>query len=91
MATGPIAQVRAEHLAAHVDWVAKHKDVILVAGSLRHEPGQVPRGGLWIVEAKDKEAIEHLIRTDPFQLCGLRLGHEILHWSKALPDHKASI
>ncbi len=83
--------LRAEHLAAHIDWVARHKDVVLVAGSLREEPQDVPRGGLWVVEAPSKEAVFELMKTDPFWTCGLRAGVEVLHWSKALEHHRALV
>ena len=76
--------LRAEHLDAHVEWVAQHQDTVLVAGSLRVEPGDVPRGGLWIVEAPSKEAVLALMQTDPFWTSGLRQGVEVLHWRKAL-------
>lgn len=76
--------LRAEYLQAHIDWVANHRDTVRVAGSLRDEPGQVPKGGLWIVEAESKEAIHQLMQTDPFWICGLRERVEVLHWSKAL-------
>ena len=76
--------LRAEQLDAHVQWVAQHQDTVLVAGSLRVEPGDVPRGGLWIVEAPSKEAVLALMQTDPFWTCGLRQGVEVLHWRKAL-------
>lgn len=76
--------LRAEFLQAHVDWVAQHQDMVLVAGSLRAKPADVPRGGLWIVEAPSKDAVHALMRTDPFWTCGLRQGVEVLHWNKAL-------
>ena len=76
--------LRAEHLHAHIDWVAQHQDAILVAGSLRTEPGAVPKGGLWVVEAPSKEAVLDLMQSDPFHRCGLRADVEVLHWSKAL-------
>lgn len=76
--------LRAEHLKAHVDWVAEHQDVVLVAGSLRTEPEAVPKGGLWVVEAPSRDAVLQLIESDPFYLCGLRQEVEVLHWSKAL-------
>lgn len=76
--------LRAEHLDAHVAWVAEHQDTVLVAGSLRTEPGAVPKGGLWVVEAPSKEAVLDLMKSDPFYLCGLRQGVEVFHWSKAL-------
>ena len=76
--------LRAANLEAHVQWVADHQDRVLVAGSLRTEPGTVPKGGLWVVEAASKEAVHALMQTDPFWTCGLRQGVEVLHWSKAL-------
>lgn len=76
--------LRAEHLKAHIDWVAAHQDTVLVAGSLRTEPGAVPKGGLWVVEAASREAVLDLMQSDPFHQCGLRESVEVLHWSKAL-------
>ena len=76
--------LRAENLEAHVRWVAEHRDCVLVAGSLRVEPGAVPKGGLWIVEAPSKPAVLDLMKSDPFYTCGLRQDVEVLHWSKAI-------
>ena len=83
--------VRQAQLQAHIEWVDAHKDVILVAGSLRHTPGEAPVGGLWVVDLPGKAEVEQLIATDPFSVHGLRESHEILHWSKALPHHKALV
>lgn len=76
--------LRAENLEAHIRWVADHRDAVLVAGSLRVEPGAVPKGGLWIVEAASRQAVMDLMQSDPFYTCGLRQDVEVLHWSKAL-------
>ena len=81
--------LRSAHLQAHIEWVAMHKASVLVAGSLRHEPADVPKGGLWIVESESKEAVHTLMKSDPFFTCGLRESVEVLHWNKALQDHKA--
>lgn len=78
--------LRAEHLQAHIDWVAAHRVNVLVAGSLRETPEATPRGGLWIVEADSKEGVHTLMQSDPFFTCGLRQSVEVLHWSKALED-----
>jgi len=83
--------LRAAQLEAHVAWVARQQHHVLVAGSLRHAPGDVPRGGLWIVEAESKAAVLALIETDPFSTCGLRQTVEVFHWSKALPEHRALV
>ena len=76
--------LRAAKLQAHVDWLAANQDVVLVAGSLRVEPGAVPKGGLWVVDAPSKAAVMALMTADPFYTCGLRQDVEVLHWSKAL-------
>lgn len=76
--------LRAEYLQAHIDWLVEHQDTVLVAGSLRPDPGAVPKGGLWVVESASKEAVLELMKSDPFHACGLRQGVEVLYWSKAL-------
>lgn len=83
--------LRAQHLVAHVAWIDANKGQILVAGSLRDEPSEVPKGGLWVVEAPSKEAVFELMKTDPFYTCGLRQSIQVLYWSKALPEHKALV
>jgi len=84
------ASLRAENLQAHVTWVAKHQDSVLVAGSLRDHPESVPKGGLWVVEAGSKEAVFEIMKSDPFYTCGLRQDVEVLHWRKAL-DRKVLV
>jgi uncharacterized protein len=86
-----LGAVRAEHLQAHIDWLDQHRDMIPVGGSLRHEPDQVPRGGLWIAHADSKQQLEDVLKTDPFYRAGLRQGYDILHWSKAHPDRMVLI
>jgi len=79
-------ELRRQLLQAHVEWVAAHQDVLRVAGSLRESPDATPVGGLWVVRASDKAAVEALIATDPFTTGGLRAGWDIFYWSKALPQ-----
>lgn len=83
--------LRAEQLKAHIQWVDEHKDAVLVAGSLREQPHDVPKGGLWIVEAQSKQSVLELMKTDPFYASGLRQQVEVLHWNKALQHHKALV
>lgn len=78
--------LRQRLLEAHIDWCARHRESVLVAGSLRVEPDAAPIGGAWVVEAQSKAAVEALMQTDPFWTGGLRAGVEILHWSKALAE-----
>ncbi len=83
--------IRAAQLTAHIAWLEAHQDIIPVGGSLRAEPGAVPKGGLWLAEAESKAQIEALLQTDPFFTAGLRRSYEILHWSKANDARKVLI
>ena len=83
--------LRVAHLQAHLDWLERHSDVVPVGGSLRHEPSETPKGGLWIVQADSKQQLEALLQMDPFYLAGLRQSYEILHWSKANSERQALI
>ena len=77
---------RRQLLQAHLEWVAAHADTLRAAGSLRESPEATPVGGLWVVRAPDRAAVEALVATDPFTTGGLRAGWDIFHWSKALPE-----
>ncbi len=83
--------LRGENLPAHVEWLDKHRDEVLVAGSLRQNLDAHPIGGLWIVEAPSKQAVIELVATDPFSVAGLRKKVEIHHWSKAFEDRKVMV
>jgi len=85
------AAVRSAHLDAHIAWLDRHRDVVLVGGSLRRNPGETPIGGLWIVEAESAEAVTALIAGDPFWTAGLRRSVEVLHWSKAFPERRVPV
>ncbi|MDI9332823.1 MAG: YciI family protein [Cytophagales bacterium] len=84
-------EVRARHLQAHINWLEQNKELVPVGGSLRHEIGETPIGGLWIAEAESKEQLENLIRSDPFFIAGLRESYEIFHWSKANAQRKVLV
>jgi uncharacterized protein YciI len=63
----PPEQVDA-HLAAHRGWLAEHygAGVFLMSGR------KVPReGGIIIANANSREAIEALVRSDPFHIAGV--------------------
>ena len=83
--------VRAQHFEAHLNWLEERKQSILVAGSLREQPGADPIGAWWVVEAESRSEVEELYRSDPFWTNGLRESVEILYWSKAFPDQQTVI
>ncbi|MDC8785359.1 YciI family protein [Roseateles koreensis] len=88
----PLRQaLRQSQMAAHLLWLKTHEERVLQAGSLRERVDEPAKGGLWIVEAADKEAVLSLLKTDPFWIHGLRASVEVLHWSKAFEDRKVLI
>lgn len=84
-------EIRQRYLDAHLAWLDRRRQTILVAGSLRETPESNPVGGLWVVEADSREAARELFETDPFWIHGLRESVEILHWSKAFPDRQSLV
>ncbi|WP_454752446.1 YciI family protein [Cupriavidus necator] len=75
--------LRSAHLQAHLDWIARHSDAILIAGSLREMAEADAVGGLWIVRASNRSEVEILLQSDPFWIEGLRESVEIHSWHRA--------
>jgi len=83
--------VREAQMQAHIEWLDRNKDRVLVAGSLREAAGATPSGGLWIVDVVDRAAADTIYRDDPFWTEGLRKSVTVKYWSKAFPDRKIKI
>jgi uncharacterized protein len=83
--------VRKEFLPAHLQWLERHSESVLMAGALRPQPDAQPVGAFWVVEADDKDTVQALLATDPFWVQGLRQSFEILHFSKAFPERRVPI
>ncbi|WP_394564455.1 hypothetical protein C1N58_20635 [Pantoea sp. SGAir0180] len=77
------ANIRKTHMEAHLQWLECAKSSVLIAGSPREHATAHPDGALWIVDAASKEAVEALLKQDPFWLEGLRQNVEIRLWSRA--------
>jgi len=65
--------VRRQHMPAHWSFLEKNTARIKAAGPLRGASGD-PAGGLWIVEAQTPDAVDALVKDDPFGRpnCGAR-------------------
>ena len=70
--------VRRQHMPAHLS------PRIKAAGPLRGASGD-PAGGLWIVEAESPDAVDALVKDDPFWPTGLRRSVRILSWGRSSP------
>lgn len=82
---------RKQFLPDHLEWLEAHKTSVLVPGSLRPEPDAAPIGACWIVDAQDKNEVEHLLQSDPFWVQGLRQSYEIMLWFKAFPERQVLV
>ena len=86
-----ISERRAELLDAHFAWLRNNRDKVRLAGAIRESIDGPGLGGLWIIEADSKEAVEDVYRGDPFFANGLRAKVEIFHYTKANPDLPCTI
>jgi hypothetical protein len=83
---GPeMAAIRAEREPAHLAYLDAHREMILMAGGLREEPGAAFLGGLWIVEAPTRADVAALIERDPYFQSGARQA-TIRFWGRAFPE-----
>ncbi|WP_299620684.1 YciI family protein [Pelagibius sp.] len=74
-------ELRREHLPAHLEFLERSKDRITAAGPLL-SAASAAEGGLWLVEARDREAVERLVKDDPFWPTGLRRSYRIAVWKQ---------
>jgi hypothetical protein len=69
-----IIEERAKHFRAHrihLDESRRHGVDIFTAGPLVAEDGETPVGSLFIIEAKDRAAVDAFTRSDPYFVNGV--------------------
>jgi uncharacterized protein YciI len=84
------SDVRRRHMAAHLAFLDSNAARITAAGPLQAPSGD-PAGGLWLVEADAPEAVDALVKEDPFWPTGLRRSVRILRWAQVFADGKRRI
>lgn len=82
--------VRRQHMPAHLAFLEDNADEISAAGPLISSGGQAG-GGLWLVEASDQDAVEALVKEDPFWPTGLRHSFRILAWRQVFAQGRRLI
>lgn len=73
--------IRKTHMPAHLAFLEAKASKISAAGPLSKPTGE-GAGGLWLVQADNQSAVEHLIHQDPFWPTGLRKSFSILEWTQ---------
>ena len=84
------SDVRRLQMPAHLSFLEKNAARIKAAGPLQVPSGD-PAGGLWVVEADSIDAVDALVKEDPFWPTGLRRAVRILSWSQVFADGKRLI
>jgi uncharacterized protein YciI len=79
-------ELREKLMDSHLKWIEENRDWVLMAGSMRSAPGQPAQGGLWIVEATDKNDVMEKLASDPFYASGIRAKVAVFYWGLASDD-----
>ncbi|MDR8726269.1 YciI family protein [Burkholderia pseudomultivorans] len=80
------AHVRARERDVHLDFLARHRALLLACGAKLDDDGAAASGGIYIVDVDTREAAERFIAADPFSLAGLFERVAIVRWRKAYVD-----
>lgn len=80
------ADMRRKHMSEHLAFLERNAGSISAAGPLKDADGDVPAGGLWLVEAESPQAVHGLIESDPFWPTGLRKSVRVLQWTQVFAD-----
>jgi uncharacterized protein len=82
--------VRRQFMPAHLAFLEQNAWRIMAAGPLRAPAGDAA-GGLWLVEAEHPDAVDALVKADPFWPTGLRRSVRILGWSQVFANGRRLI
>ena len=78
-------QRRAKHYRdhrVHLDKSEVHGVSVLMAGPLVADDGETPVGSLFVLEAKDRSAVDAFTRTDPYSIHGIWDRVDIHYFNK---------
>lgn len=64
-------EIRSRHLAAHLDFVERRLDTILVAGPLFDEATGAMNGSLYVLDVENRDAALAFLAEDPYHAAGL--------------------
>jgi len=84
------AEVRQRHMPDHLAFLERNAAAIRAAGPLVEADGS-PGGGLWLVEATDRAAVQALVHGDPCCPTGLRRSVQVLDWRQVFAEGKRRI
>lgn len=69
-----ILPVRAKHYRAHrihLDNAYEHAVDVVTAGTLVSDDGEMPIGSIFVIDAKDRAAVDAFAKSDPYHVNGV--------------------
>ena len=82
--------LRDAHLEAHIGYLDRYRNAIVVAGATRDADDSIT-GGMWLIEAADESAVREIFEEDPFWKAGLRRSVEVARWSRLFPAEAVTL
>ncbi|MFD2204998.1 YciI family protein [Kiloniella antarctica] len=77
--------VRADNRPAHLEYLTKYMDRVVVAGPTLGTDGESMTGSLLILEFEDAAAAQDFAENDPYKKAGLFEQVTITPWKQVLP------
>jgi len=78
--------IRVQNRPAHLDYLARFEELVLIAGPLQTPDGTGMTGSLLVLDFPDRKAAEDFASADPYNQAGLFDSVEIHLWKKVIPQ-----
>lgn len=85
------AEMRTRYMPDHLAFLDRNSGSVQSAGPLKDADTGEGAGGLWLVEAENRAAVQALVEEDPFWPTGLRKSVSILEWTRVFADGERRI
>jgi uncharacterized protein YciI len=76
-------QIRADRLDAHLAYLDRHQDLIVLGGALLDEDGATRVGSLLILNVKSRTQAEDFAQNEPFRQAGLYASARLARMRRA--------
>ncbi len=75
--------IRRDNRAAHLEYLTKHRKLLLAGGAIINDDGSGGHGGILLVDTDDRAEAERFVAEDPFTKAGLFENVTVTRWRKA--------
>ncbi|MFN7003974.1 MAG: YciI family protein [Roseinatronobacter sp.] len=85
------ADLRSQLRPAHLDYLERHRALLLACGAKLDDAGEAASGGLYLLNVETRAEAEAFIAADPFHAGGLFERVFITRWRKAYLDGRNTL